>query len=76
MFRIVEDNPNALTGPGGCLCGEEGHAGCEGPYGVFVTTEMDSIMSPTPVVCAPCIRQLAEELEEFENDQAVSGPEV
>lgn len=55
-FHIVDVNPNEASGGGGCLCGETRVEGCEGPYAVFDVTDMDSILSPRPVIGAKCLR--------------------
>lgn len=72
-FTLSPTNPNELTGPGGCLCSEEGTHDTAGPYAVFYAEDMESVLSPTPVVCACCIRSMVDSLEDFE---AENSPEV
>lgn len=53
-FSVMETNPNEITGGKGCLCFENGGPDTKGPFVVFNATEMDTIQSPFPVLCAGC----------------------
>lgn len=55
-FKIVGVNPNESTGGGGCLCSETRNPDCEGPFAVFEVPEMDSNVSPFPVLCLGCAK--------------------
>lgn len=53
-FKIVGVNPNDATGGKGCLCSETQNVDCQGPFAVFEVPEMDSPLSPFPVLCVSC----------------------
>lgn len=56
-FSIMETNPNVGHG---CLCSEEGTVDSNGPFVVFNATEMDTVPSPFPVLCAGCACKAAD----------------
>lgn len=66
VFYVTDKNPNHDHGGGGCLCSVTGCG--EGPYVVFHGTDMESIHSPLPVLCAPCARNAVEVLDVPEVD--------
>lgn len=51
VFAVMDVNPNE---GGGCLCSEIGTQDSQGPFVVFSATEMDTVHSPFPVLCAGC----------------------
>lgn len=56
LFSVVENNPNVVTGGGGCLCtGPLAGRDCTGPFVVFPATETESNVSPHSVLCRPCL---------------------
>lgn len=69
-FKLVPTNPNPS---GGCLCSETGCSDSQPPYASFYVTEMESLLSPIPVVCGNCIKSLGEAAEKFDEEHA---PEV
>lgn len=69
MWKVVEVNPNDVTGGSGCLCDEVEGRDTKGPFVAFISQDMDSNLSPTPVLCAGCARQCVEELDEFDGQE-------
>lgn len=73
-IKVVEENPNDVTGGGGCLCSQTPNSDTGGPFVVFIgETEMDSIISPTPVLCAGCVAEASHLLEQYELDGGVEA---
>lgn len=73
-MRILDTNPNDLTGGGGCLLSETKHTDCEGPYIHFVATDMDSAISPHAVACKQCIVDAYNMLTD-EDQEIAAGPD-
>lgn len=80
-FEVVNENPNEITGGGGCVCSETKQPDCVGPFVVFYAQSLETVQSPHVVACAKCIndahqavvRKIDAELEEpidveFEDD--------
>jgi len=62
-FKVVDFNPNESTGGAGCLCSEVATADTKGPFVVFYgDNEMDSAVSPVPVLCAGCASEAYRQL--------------
>lgn len=57
---LSDTNPNETSGGGGCLvCGPRKNVDQRGPFAVVVNeNEMESNVSPAPVVCATCLDEL------------------
>lgn len=63
QFRIVDSNPNEITGGNGCLCSpDQKPTGCEPPFVEFPNAVMDTPASPRAVACKACIVAAAEKL--------------
>lgn len=72
-FHVVENNPNEVTGGGGCLCSPiKGHD-TKGPFVVFPNTETESNLSPHAVICAGCVKACARKLK---TDEPLAAGEV
>lgn len=54
FFQIVTQNPNDVTGGGGCVCDPQQQIDCRPPYAVFVGNDMENVASPHVVICAAC----------------------
>ena len=62
---VVDINPNESTGGAGCLCSETQITDTKGPFVVFFgDSEMDSAVSPVPVLCAGCARSAVKLLDQ------------
>jgi hypothetical protein len=72
-FFVVDENPNGVTGGGGCACGPRELADTKGPFIVFPVTDMEDPMSPHNVVCTHCA---GEALGELARGDALAGGEV
>jgi hypothetical protein len=81
QFHISTQNPNDVTGGGGCICSPEKQTDCRGPYAVFYANELESIASPHVVVGLPCLKAALRAAEDGEALSAgersyVADPEV
>lgn len=54
MFQVVTQNPNDVTGGGGCVCDPQQQIDCRPPYAVFPGNDMENVASPHVVICAGC----------------------
>jgi hypothetical protein len=70
---LSDTNPNETTGGGGCLvCGSTKNPDQRGPFLIVNNdNEMESNISPRPVVCATCLH----ELNEVSKSEALSAGE-
>lgn len=49
------ENPNDVTGGGGCLCHPIKSTDTVGPFVIFPATDCENNRSPHAVVCAGCV---------------------
>jgi hypothetical protein len=54
MFQVVTQNPNDVTGGGGCVCDPQKQIDCRPPYAVFPGNDMENVASPHVVMCLAC----------------------
>ena len=72
---VVDINPNESTGGAGCLCSETQITDTKGPFVVFFgDNEMDSAVSPVPVLCAGCARSAVKLLDQRKPKPAPRRP--
>lgn len=75
-FSVMDTNPNEATDGKGCLCYENGGPDTKGPYIVFNHTEMDTIRSPFPVLCANCARHAYNDLQVDKQEPPITAADI
>lgn len=73
IFKVLESNPNDVTGGRGCLCHESKGTTEDGPFVVFYAQEMEGQASPHAVLCAGCAQAAAKAVE---GEVLGGGPEM
>lgn len=66
QFSLSDENPNEITGGGGCLCHPRGSDETRGPFFIFTPTTTDDNLSPHAVLCAHCACDAKEDVLEHE----------
>jgi hypothetical protein len=70
FFQVVTQNPNDVTGGGGCVCDPQKQIDCRPPYAVFPGNDMENVASPHVVVCLACAEAV---LEKCQGEALVGG---